>query len=159
MNVASVTAVRLVQDAGDRRAQIEAGLALGASLRQCTADIVRRSMRLAMVPVIDSTKTMAIVSLPGEMTGMILAGAAPLQAVRLQVVVVFMLLAAVSLTATVVSPLAPEASSRRSSSCGGLRGRAGRAAGGPLRPQAGDRRRKRRGRGAPWPPALVRMSR
>ena len=40
------------------------------------------------------------------MTGMILAGADPLQAVRLQVVVVFMLLAAVSLTATIVSLLA-----------------------------------------------------
>ena len=60
-----------------------------------------------MVPVIDSTKTMGIVFLPGAMTGMILAGADPLQAVRLQVVVVFMLLAAVSLTATIVSLLAP----------------------------------------------------
>ena len=107
MNVASVTAVRLVQDAGDRRAQIEAVLALGASPRQCTADIIRRSVRLAMVPVIDSTKTMGIVFLPGAMTGMILAGADPLQAVRLQVVVVFMLLAAVSLTATIVSLLSP----------------------------------------------------
>jgi len=60
-----------------------------------------------MVPVIDSTKTMGIVFLPGAMTGMILAGADPLQAVRLQVVVVFMLLAAVSLTATIVSLFAP----------------------------------------------------
>jgi putative ABC transport system permease protein len=42
-----------------------------------------------------------------SMTGMILAGADPLQAVRLQVVVVFMLLAAVSLTAAIVSLLAP----------------------------------------------------
>jgi putative ABC transport system permease protein len=50
---------------------------------------------------------MGIVFLPGAMTGMILAGADPLQAVRLQVVVVFMLLAAVSLTATIVSLLAP----------------------------------------------------
>ena len=107
MNVASVTAVRLVQSFGDRRAQIEAALALGASPRQCTADIIRRSVRLAMVPVIDSTKTMGIVVLPGAMTGMILAGADPLQAMRLQVAVVFMLLAAVSLTATLVSLLAP----------------------------------------------------
>ena len=107
MNVASVTAVRLLEDARDRRPQIEAGLALGASPRQCTQDLTRRAVRLAMVPVIDSTKTMGIVFLPGAMTGMILAGANPLQAVRLQVVVMFMLLAAVSLTATVVSLLAP----------------------------------------------------
>jgi len=102
-----VTTVRLVQDAGDRHPQIETALALSASPRQCTASVIRRSVLLAMVPVIDSTKTMGIVFLPGAMTGMILAGADPLQAVRLQVVVVFMLLAAVSLTATIVSLLAP----------------------------------------------------
>jgi putative ABC transport system permease protein len=107
MNVASVTAVRLLDDAHDQRPQIEAGLALGASPRQCTQTIVRRSVRLAMVPIIDSTKTMGIVFLPGAMTGMILAGADPLQAVRLQAVVMFMLLAAVALTATIMSYLAP----------------------------------------------------
>jgi putative ABC transport system permease protein len=68
---------------------------------------MRRSVRLALAPVIDSTKTMGIVFLPAAMTGMILAGADPLQAVRLQVVVVVMLLAAVALTATIVSLLAP----------------------------------------------------
>jgi Uncharacterised protein family (UPF0014) len=53
------------------------------------------------------------------MTGMILAGADRLQAVRLQVVVVFMLLAAVSLTATLVSRPRPAACSCRRCSCGG----------------------------------------
>jgi putative ABC transport system permease protein len=60
-----------------------------------------------MVPVIDSTKTMGIVFLPGAMTGMILAGADPLEAVRLQVIVMFMLLAATALTASAVTWLAP----------------------------------------------------
>jgi len=96
-----VTAARLVQDAGDRRAQIEAALALGASPRQCKASVIRRSLRLAMVRVIDSRKTMGIVFLQG--------------------VVVVMLLAAVCLTATIVSLPAPAARSRRSSSCGGWR--------------------------------------
>ena len=107
MNVASVTAVRLLEDARGRRGQIEAALALGASPRQSVQGLVRRAVRLAMVPVIDSTKTMGIVFLPGAMTGMILAGANPLDAVRLQVVVMFMLLAAVSLTATLVAWLGP----------------------------------------------------
>jgi putative ABC transport system permease protein len=62
-------------------------------------------VRLAMIPIIDNTKTMGIVFLPGAMTGMILAGAKPLDAVRLQVVVMYMLLAAVSVTATVVALL------------------------------------------------------
>jgi putative ABC transport system permease protein len=107
MNVASVTAVRLLQDAADRRPQIEASLALGASPRQSTTTLARRSVQLAMVPVIDATKTTGLVCLPGAMTGMILAGADPLQAVRLQEVVMFMLLAAVALTATIMSHLAP----------------------------------------------------
>ena len=101
-----MTAARLVQDAGERRPQIEAALALGASPRQCTASVTHHSVRLAMVPFIDSMKTMGIVFLPGTMTGMILAGADPLQAVRLQVVA-FVLLAAVSLTATLVSLATP----------------------------------------------------
>jgi putative ABC transport system permease protein len=107
MNVASVTAVRLLEDARGKRPQIEAALALGASPRQSTQGLVRQAVRLAMVPVIDSTKTMGIVFLPGAMTGMILAGANPLDAVRLQIVVMFMLLAAVSLTATLVAWLGP----------------------------------------------------
>jgi putative ABC transport system permease protein len=107
MNVASVTAVRLLQDARDRRPQIEAGLALGASPHQSTRVIARRAVQLALVPVIDSTKTTGLVFLPGAMTGMILAGADPLQAVRLQAVVMFMLLAAVAFTATMMSYLAP----------------------------------------------------
>ncbi len=107
MNVASVTAVRLLEDARARRPQIEAALALGASSRQSVQDLVRGSVRLAMVPVIDSTKTMGIVFLPGAMTGMILAGADPLDAVRLQIIVMFMLLAAVALTATLVAWLGP----------------------------------------------------
>ena len=56
-----MTTVRLVRDAGDRRAQSEAALALGASPRQCSASVMRRSVRLAMAPVIYSTKTTGLV--------------------------------------------------------------------------------------------------
>jgi putative ABC transport system permease protein len=107
MNVASVTAVRMVEDTRKRRPEIEAALALGASTRQSVHAITRQSVKLAMVPVIDSTKTMGIVFLPGAMTGMILAGANPLVAVRLQVVVMFMLLGAVALTVWLTAQLAP----------------------------------------------------
>jgi ABC-type iron transport system FetAB permease component len=55
--------VRLKRDGGDRRAQIAAALTPGASPRQCTASVIRRSVRLAMAPVLGSTKTMGIVSL------------------------------------------------------------------------------------------------
>lgn len=68
-----------MQDAGDRRPRIDAALALGASPRQCTASVMRRSVRLDMVPVIGSTKTMGIAFLRGAVTAMILAGADPLR--------------------------------------------------------------------------------
>lgn len=54
--------------------------------------------RAALGPLIDATKAVGVVSLPGAMTGMILAGVSPLDAVQLQVVVMFMLLAATSVS-------------------------------------------------------------
>jgi putative ABC transport system permease protein len=79
-------------------AELETALSLGAEPRVASRDARRRTMRAALGPLIDSTKAVGIVSLPGAMTGMILAGVSPLQAVRLQIVVMFMLLAATSLT-------------------------------------------------------------
>ena len=102
MNVASVTGVRLLEDSTSQRSLIEAALALGAAPRQAAHPVLRRSVRLAMIPIIDNTKTMGIVFLPGAMTGMIIAGAQPLDAVRLQVVIMYMLLTAVAVTATLI---------------------------------------------------------
>ncbi len=105
MNVASVTGVRLIEDTRAQRAVVEAALALGASPRQAAHTVLRRAVRLALIPTIDSTKTMGIVFLPGAMTGMIIAGADPLDAVRLQVVIMYMLLTAVAVTAVTVGLL------------------------------------------------------
>ena len=56
-----------------------------------------------MTPIVDNTKTVGLISLPGAMTGMILAGASPLEAVQLQIIVMYMLIGAAAfggLTAT-----------------------------------------------------------
>ena len=45
-----------------------------------------------MLPIVDNTKVVGLVALPGVMTGMILAGAPPLAAIRLQLVVMYMIL-------------------------------------------------------------------
>lgn len=107
MTTASVTAVRLVEDTRDQRSRIEAALALGATPRQAADTVIRRSVRLAVVPIVDSTKTMGLVFLPGAMTGMILAGADPLEAVKLQVVIMYMLAAATAIAAVAAALLAP----------------------------------------------------
>ena len=51
-----------------------------------------------MVPTIDSSKTLGIVSLPGMMSGLILAGVSPIDAVKYQILVTFMLIATTSIS-------------------------------------------------------------
>jgi putative ABC transport system permease protein len=85
--------------------QVEAALALGATPRQATLQQVRRSLGIALSPVIDSIKTVGLITLPGTMTGLILGGASPLEAIRLQIVVTNMLMAANTVSSIVSSYL------------------------------------------------------
>ena len=83
---------QLTGDFKSRRNEVEIKLSLGADLLPASMDILRDSIRTGMVPTIDSTKTLGIVSLPGMMSGLILAGTSPLMAIRYQIMVTFMLL-------------------------------------------------------------------
>lgn len=80
--------------------QIEAKLALGANPKVSSKATIRNSIKTAIVPTIDSVKTYGIVSIPGMMTGLILGGVAPLEAVKFQLMVVF-----IHTTATIMSAL------------------------------------------------------
>ncbi|WP_436951004.1 ABC transporter permease [Staphylococcus shinii] len=80
--------------------QIEAKLALGANPKLSSKATIRNSIKTAIVPTIDSVKTYGIVSIPGMMTGLILGGVAPLEAVKFQLMVVF-----IHTTATIMSAL------------------------------------------------------
>jgi putative ABC transport system permease protein len=106
MNVASLTMTRIRDDVAEQRLKIEAALALGATSRQAVAPILRTALQNALIPLIDATKTTGIIFLPGAMVGMIIAGADPLEAVRLQIVVLYMLLGSVSIAAILVGTLA-----------------------------------------------------
>ncbi len=103
MNAAALGAERLAGEIEARRAEIEAYLALGARPALAARDAVRRAIRASMIPMVNSLMVVGIVSLPGMMTGQIIAGASPLTAVRYQIVVMFMLMAAVTVTATAVT--------------------------------------------------------
>lgn len=83
---------QLTADFKSRREEIETKLSLGADILPSSIDIIRDSIRTGMIPTIDSAKTLGIVSLPGMMTGLILAGTSPVQAIRYQIMVTFMLL-------------------------------------------------------------------
>ena len=81
----------------DRRHQVEADLALGATAWEAARPQVQDAVRRGMIPIINAMMVVGLVSLPGMMTGQILAGADPLEAVKYQIVVMFMVAAATSL--------------------------------------------------------------
>jgi putative ABC transport system permease protein len=105
MNAASLTLARIRDDVKARRLEIEASLALGATSRQAISPVLKAALQNAMTPLIDATKTTGIIFLPGAMAGMIIGGADPLEAVRLQIVVLYMLLGSVSVAAILVGLL------------------------------------------------------
>ncbi|WP_412518263.1 ABC transporter permease [Staphylococcus simulans] len=79
---------------------IECKLALAATPKLASKSAVRESIKLAIVPTIDSVKTYGLVSIPGMMTGMIISGVDPLQAIKFQLLVVF-----IHTTATITTAL------------------------------------------------------
>jgi putative ABC transport system permease protein len=106
MTGAAVALNRLGDDMHDSARRIEATLALGATARQAAAPIVRRSLRSGTIALIDSTKTTGLIFFPGTMVGMLLAGADPVDAVRLQLILLWTLLGAVAIAALVATTLA-----------------------------------------------------
>ncbi|WP_067821326.1 ABC transporter permease [Nocardia inohanensis] len=99
MQATGIALRRLGEDARGAREIVEARLALGLSGREAFLPHRRSALRTALLPAIDGTKVVGLISLPGAMTGLILAGVDPLTAIRYQIVVMYMLLAATSLAA------------------------------------------------------------
>ncbi len=97
LNGISLTLDRFLEDAHRDRGLIEAELSLGATRWEAGHRLVRESLRTGMIPTINSMMVMGIVSLPGMMTGQMLAGASPAAAVRYQIVIMFMITAATAL--------------------------------------------------------------
>jgi putative ABC transport system permease protein len=70
---------------------------------------MQKGVKTALLPAIDSTKVVGLIALPGAMTGLILAGVEPLVAIRYQIVVMYMLLAAAAVSAIVAARLTQKA--------------------------------------------------
>lgn len=106
MNSAALAIERLSSDIRNNSLAIETSLALGKSWREASSKFIREAATTGMISMLNFMKTVGIVALPGTMTGMILAGASPLEAVLLQIIVAYMLLVAVTLTSVVAVELA-----------------------------------------------------
>ncbi len=91
MNGIALALDRLTQTAWDQRDTIEARLMLGHSAAQALSGIRQQVFRSGLIPIINAMAAAGIVSLPGMMTGQILAGAAPVEAVKYQIMIMFLI--------------------------------------------------------------------
>jgi putative ABC transport system permease protein len=103
MTAATLTGRRLLDGLRRRREEVEGWLALGATRRRAVLDIARDAASEALVPALDQTRTVGLVTLPGAFVGALLGGASAVDAARFQVVVLVGLLCAESITAVVLS--------------------------------------------------------
>ncbi|MBD6618552.1 iron export ABC transporter permease subunit FetB [Komarekiella sp. 'clone 1'] len=85
----SLSLDRFMEDLISHRGEIEALLTLGATRWEAAHQTIREALRTGMIPTINSMMVMGLVSLPGMMTGQILAGANPNDAIRYQIVIIF----------------------------------------------------------------------
>lgn len=105
MNASALSIDRITSDIYAQRPAIESSLALGKKWHDAAAVYIRSAATAGMISILNFMKTAGIVALPGAMTGMILAGADPVKAVFLQVIVVNMLLMATFMASLITAEL------------------------------------------------------
>ena len=93
---------RIVAEFSEKREEVEARLALGQSWSDAARPYTRSAMRTALVPQIETTKAVGLVILPGAMTGLILAGVDALDAVTIQLAIMYLVLGSVASSVTVI---------------------------------------------------------
>ncbi len=87
----------LTRNVWEQRAVIDGRLALGETWSGAVSDIRRDSIRVGMIPIINAMSVAGLVSLPGMMTGQILAGVPPVEAVKYQILIMFLIAAGTGL--------------------------------------------------------------
>ncbi len=106
LNGISLSLDRFLGACSEQRDRIEARLALGATPAEASLHLFRDAVRTGMIPTINAMTVVGIVSLPGMMTGQLLAGADPRDAVAYQIVVMYMLAAATAFGSVIAVLLA-----------------------------------------------------
>lgn len=91
MNGVALGLATLTRTAWQQRAMLEARLMLGQTWQQAISELRHDSIRTGMIPIINAMAAAGIVSLPGMMTGQILAGTPPVEAVKYQILIMFLI--------------------------------------------------------------------
>lgn len=87
MNVSSLAVDRYKGEIKNRRAEVEAYLALGAQPKLAASACLKQGILSALIPSIDNMKNLGLVWIPGVMTGMLLGGADPFEAASIQIAI------------------------------------------------------------------------
>lgn len=96
---------RALEELHTRHGEVEAALALGLGDREARLEIARPAASTALVPGLDQTRTVGLVTLPGAFVGMLLGGASPVKAGAVQLFVLVALLAVQAVSLAVVLEL------------------------------------------------------
>ncbi len=105
MTATTLAGQRLIDDTVSDWDEVEGWLALGATSRQAVGPLARRAAARALVPALDQTRNVGLVVLPGAFVGLLLGGASPLEAGRVQLLVLVGLLAAETVAAVSITRL------------------------------------------------------
>lgn len=97
-----LAARRTVIEIREHRDVIEVRLSLGQTGPDAVRPHVREALRTAIGPQIEQTKIVGIIALPGTMTGLLLAGVDPVDAVLVQTAVMFLILGSVAITSVMI---------------------------------------------------------
>ncbi|MFD2370919.1 ABC transporter permease [Brevibacillus sp. GCM10020057] len=103
MVVCSLYLSHMNRETESSRGEIEVLLCLGATPRQAIHSFLKRAVKASMIPTFDSMKTIGLVQLPGMMTGMIVAGASPVEAVRYQILIMLTFSSSAAISAVLIS--------------------------------------------------------
>jgi putative ABC transport system permease protein len=97
LNGVSLGLERLGEELTTRRDRVEVLLTLGAQRWEAARPAVREAVRTGMIPILNAMSVAGLVSLPGMMTGQLLAGVPPVEAVKYQIVIMFLIAAGTAL--------------------------------------------------------------
>ena len=102
---ATITGRRLVEGLEDDEGEIEARLSLGDDAHTALRPVLRRAITTGLVPAIDQTRSVGLVTLPGTFVGLVLGGASPASAARVQLLILLALLAVELFSALIIGRL------------------------------------------------------
>jgi putative ABC transport system permease protein len=106
LNSGSLALDTLLGSVTRERDSIEAQLSLGATFQQAAMPLLRQAIRRGLLPIINQMSAAGVITLPGIMTGQILAGIDPLEAVKYQILLMFLLAGGSGLSAAIIAYLA-----------------------------------------------------